>query len=303
VRGTASGARPATARGTGTGLPRGSRLIGLLRLLTQRHSGLLGLAVVAAFLLLAVLAGFITPYDPIAQAPTQQLQAPSLAHLLGTDEFGRDVLSRVLYGTQLSISLALASVLLGSILGVTLGLVAGYVGGLTETVIMRPLDGLLAFPSILTGIVIATILGPGLVTVTVAVAIINVPIFARLARASSLVEKHREYVLAARTIGADGVRIMVRHILPNCLVALITQAVLAMTFSVVLEASLSFLGLGAQRPSPSWGVMLDDSRSFLRNAPWIVLAPGTALIALLAGLTLLSDAITDALSPRHVERL
>lgn len=272
---------------------------GFLQRLARQRNGLAGLLVVGVFLLVGAVGPFVVPNDPLRQFAGHELQPPSLQFPLGTDSFGRDVLSRAMVGARLSLLIGLTGVLLGSVVGVSLGFIAAYTGGLTEAALMRPIDGLLAFPSILTGIFVATILGPGLAAVTVTVGIVNVPMFARLARAALLAEKNREYVLASRSIGAGATRIVVRHILPNTLVSLVTQAVLAMALSVVLEASLSFLGLGIARPEPSWGAMLDDSRSFLRNAPWIALAPGTCLVVLLVGLTWLSDAVSDALGPRH----
>lgn len=276
---------------------------GFFQRLARRRNGLAGLVVAGAFLLVGIVGPSFVPNDPLRQFAGEEIKPPSLQFLLGTDSFGRDVLSRVVVGARLSLLIGLAGVALGATIGISLGFLAAYAGGLTEVAIMRPIDGLLAFPSILTGIVVATILGPGLSAVTVTVGIVNVPVFARLARAALLAEKNREYVLASRSIGASGARIVVRHILPNTLVALITQAVLAMALSVVLEASLSFLGLGIARPEPSWGAMLDDSRSFLRNAPWMALAPGICLVVLLVGLTWLSDAISDALGPRYAHVL
>jgi peptide/nickel transport system permease protein len=274
-----------------------------VRRVVARPDGAVGLLIVGAYLLIALLAPVVVPYDPLHQFRGAEMRSLSLAHPLGTDELGRDILSRVLYGTRLSLTIALVSVALAAVIGVPVGLLAGYVEGVPDALMMRPLEGLLAFPSILTGIAMATILGTGSGTVAVAVAVINVPTFARIARAAMLAEKAKEYILAARSIGASPRRIIGRHVLPNTLTALITQAVLATAFSVLLEAALSFLGLGVQRPSPSWGVMLDDGRAILRDAPWAALAPGAALLGLLAGLTLLSDAVLDALSPRQSQRL
>jgi ABC-type dipeptide/oligopeptide/nickel transport system permease subunit len=230
--------------------------------------------------------------------PGQELQPPSARYVLGSDEFGRDILSRVLHGARISLLVGLVSVALGTALGGSLGLAAGFWGGFLETAATRLADGLLAFPAIILGIAVAAVLGPGALNAAIAVGIVNVPTFTRLTWSSVLVEKGKDYVQGAECLGASEGRVVTRHILPNVLPPLLVQVTVASAQAILLEASLSFLGLGAQPPEPSWGTMLSDARQFLREAPWYGLFPGLALSALLLGLNLTADAIRDALDPR-----
>ena len=261
--------------------------------------GVIGVSVVGVLMMVAVLAPVLAPYDPYVQYAGRELAPPLGQHALGTDELGRDTLSRLIYGTRISLLVGIVSVALGIGAGVTTGLTGGYWGGWVEGAMMRVWDALLAFPAILLGIAVATVLGPGLVNAAVAVGIINIPQFSRISRASVLTEKEKEYVLAARAAGLGDLRIVFRHVLPNTLAPLLIQATLAMAYAVLLEAGLSFLGLGAQPPEPSWGSMLDSSRSYLREAPWYGIFPGLALSLLLLGLNFLADAVRDALDPRQ----
>jgi peptide/nickel transport system permease protein len=261
--------------------------------------GATGVTVVALVTLVAVLAPVLAPYDPYSQYAGRELVRPLSQHVLGSDELGRDTLSRLIYGTRLSLLVGIVSVALGAGVGVTTGLVAGYWGGWLEAALMRVWDAVLAFPAILLGIAVATVLGPGLVNAALAVGIVNIPQFSRISRASALAEKEKDYVQAARASGLGDFRIVFRHVLPNTVAPLLIQATLAMACAVLLEAGLSFLGLGAQPPEPSWGSMLNSSRSYLREAPWYGIFPGLALSLLLLGLNFLADAVRDALDPRQ----
>jgi peptide/nickel transport system permease protein len=263
-------------------------------------SGTIGVAVLLFFCGVAVVAPYISPHDPVIQYAGDELRAPSAKYLLGTDEFGRDILSRIVYGARISLSVGLISVAIGFAFGATSGLVAGYIGGRVDAMINRLWDCLLAFPVILLGIAVVLVTGPGAVNAAIAVGISNIPIFARLARACALTEKERDYTHAARALGGRQTRIVFRHLLPNALSPLLVQSAVAMAFAVLLEASLSFLGLGAQPPEPSWGSMLSSSRQFLRVAWWYGVFPGMALTCLLIGLNYFSDAVRDAFDPRQI---
>jgi peptide/nickel transport system permease protein len=261
--------------------------------------GAFGLGTLVLMVLLAVLAPVISPYSPIAQHPGLELRPPSTQFWLGSDDLGRDLLSRVLFGARVSFMVGIMATALGASIGVSTGLLSGYLGGWVDSLIMRFYDALLAFPGIIIGIAVISILGPSTVNVAYALALGGMPFFARLMRSSVLSEREREYVYAARCIGARDGRIMFRHVLPNTIAPLLVQLSLAMGFAVLAEAGLSFLGLGTQPPDPSWGSMLNDSRAYLREAPWYGLWPGVALTVLLVGLNYLSDSLRDALDPRR----
>jgi peptide/nickel transport system permease protein len=270
------------------------------RRIMRNPSGKIGVYILVFFIVLAIVAPFVSPYDPVIQHSGDELLSPNTSYFLGTDEFGRDLLSRIIWGTRISLTVGLISVAIGFAFGATTGLVSGYLGGWVDAVINRLWDCLLSFPTILLGIAVVLVTGPGAVNAAIAVGISNIPVFARLARACALTEKERDYVLAARTLGSDNSRIVFRHILPNALSPLMVQSAVAMAFAVLLEASLSFLGLGAQPPEPSWGSMLSYSRQFLRVASWYGIFPGVALTMLLIGLNYFSDAVRDALDPRQI---
>jgi peptide/nickel transport system permease protein len=279
-------------------LPRSNGLlIVTLRHLARNPAGALGLAIVVGLVLVALAAPLIAPYDPLEQGAAE-LAPPSPAHLFGTDDLGRDLLSRIIYGSRISLLVGVVAVAVGSIVGVISGLAAGYLGGWLDAVIMRLWDVLLAFPAILIGIAVAAMLGPGVTNAAIALAVVSIPQFSRITRASVLAEKQRDYVQAAHAAGARGVSIAWRHILPNTVSPLLVQLSLAMGHAVLLEAGLSFIGLGAQPPEPSWGGMLNASRTYLRDAPYYAIFPGLALSLLLLGLTFLSDALRDALDPK-----
>jgi peptide/nickel transport system permease protein len=268
--------------------------------ISRNPMGAFGLAIVVLMGLVAILAPVVAPYSPIQQHPGLELKPPSGQFWLGSDDLGRDLFSRILYGARVSFVVGIVATALGAAVGVSTGMLSGYLGGWVDSVIMRFYDALLAFPGIIIGIAVISILGPSTLNVAYALAIGGMPFFARLMRSSVLSERERDYVYAARSIGAKDGRIMFRHVLPNTLAPLLVQLSLAMGFAVLAEAGLSFLGLGTQPPDPSWGTMLNDSRAYLREAPWYGLWPGVALTILLVALNYLSDALRDALDPRRV---
>ncbi len=261
--------------------------------------GLLGAGIVGILVFAALAAPLISPYDPIAQHPGMELRPPSGQFLLGTDHLGRDLLSRIIFGSRSSLLIGVVAVGLGAGVGIATGLAAGYLGGWIDAVLMRFYDALLSFPAILLGIGVVSVLGSGPLSVAYALAFATVPTFARLMRARVLTEREREYVVAARCIGARSGRIMWSHVLPNAVAPLIIQVSLSMGFAVLAESALTFLGLGTQPPLPSWGGMLNESRAYLRSAPWFGSFSGLALGLLLFGLNSLSDALRDALDPRR----
>ena len=270
----------------------------LLQIL-RNPMGLFGVVVVSLLVLGAAAAPLISPFDPIEQHPGSELLPPGGRFLLGTDNLGRDLFSRIIFGSRSSLLVGIVAVGLGAGVGIATGLAAGYLGGWVDAVIMRFYDALLSFPAILLGIGVVSVLGSGPLSVGIALAIATVPTFARLMRARVLSEREREYVLAARCIGARDGRIMRRHVLPNAMAPLLIQISLSMGIAVLAESALTFLGLGTQPPMPSWGGMLNDSRAYLRTAPGFGIFPGLALALLLLGLNFLSDALRDALDPRR----
>jgi peptide/nickel transport system permease protein len=270
----------------------------LLARMVRSTMGLFGLGVLVSLVLIAAFAPALAPFDPAAQHEGSELQPPGSNFLFGSDEFGRDILSRVVFGSRISLVVGLVAVSLGATAGVPLRMVAGFYGGWPDVVIMRCSDALLALPGILLAIAILAVLGSGTMQTALALAIVSMPEFARLMRSSVLVEREREYVLAGVSIGSDNARLIIRHVLPNALSPIIVQLSLAMSFAVLAEAALSFLGMGTRPPTPSWGGMLQESRQYLRQAPWFGVFPGLALAILLLGLNYLSDAMRDALDPR-----
>jgi peptide/nickel transport system permease protein len=267
------------------------------RFLRTRLAGI-GVLIVGALVLSALLAPLVSPYDPTRQRLLEALQGPSATHLLGTDENGRDVLSRILYGAQVSLAAGILSVSIALALGVVSGLVSGYFSGWVDNLIMRAMDALLSFPTLVLALAITAALGPGLRNAMLAIGIVYTPLFARLTRGQVLSVREREFVEAARTVGAGHGRIMLRHILPNVTAPLIVQASLSVAFAILAEATLSFLGLGVQPPQPSWGSMVSAGKDYLAQAPWLAFAPGGAILLAVMGFNFLGDAIRDALDPR-----
>ena len=268
----------------------------------QNRLSVVGLALIAGFLLLAFAAPLLAPADPMAQALYNRLSPPTLEHPFGTDDFGRDILSRVIYGARISLRVGIVAVLIALVLGTGIGLVAGYWGGWIDQVLMRVMDLLLAFPSILLAIGIVAVLGPGLENAMLAVGIVAVPQYARLVRASVLTVRETDYVLAARAMGASDARILALAILPNCLAPLIVQATLGLATAILDAAGLSFLGLGAQPPTPEWGAMLSQGRELIVRAPWVLTFPGGAIFFTVLAFNLVGDGLRDALDPKAIRR-
>ena len=270
-----------------------------LRRLLRRPAAAIALAVIVAFVGIAIFAPWISPYDPIATDFAAVRKAPSAAHWLGTDEIGRDVLSRVIFGSRASLLAGVVSVLISLAIGVPLGLLAGYAGGITDMLISRMTDALLACPFLILAIALAAFLGPSLENAMIAIGISATPAFIRLARGTTLAVKAEEYILAARAIGNPPWRVALRHVLPNIVPPLLVQATLAIAAAVIAEASLSFLGLGQQPPEPSWGSMLNTAKNYIDNAPWMALWPGLSIFLLVLSFNLVGDGLRDALDPRH----
>lgn len=268
-----------------------------MRVLSSRLL-IVGLAICLPLLVVAALATTLAPEGPLVMHMSDRLQPPNAAHLMGTDGFGRDIASRVIYGARVSLQVGSVSVILGLVAGVAIGAASGYVGGTFDSVLMRFMDAVLAFPAILLALVMVAILGPGLVTVMTAVAVLRVPIFARAVRSSVLAERQRDYVEAARAIGQHEVAILGLHILPNVASPIIVLATSYFASGIVVEASLSFLGLGVVPPDVSWGTMLSESRQYLEDYSWAVLFPGLALSLAVLGFNLLGDGLRDLLDPR-----
>ena len=270
-----------------------------MRRLTGRRSALVGLAVVAFFLALAVAAPLVAPYDPLATDWRAVRKPPSAQHLFGTDELGRDLLSRVAWGARASILAGLVSVSIALAVGVPLGLLSGYFGGLADGVLMRVIDAMLAIPFLVLAIALAAFLGPNLTNAMIAIGVSQTPVFTRLTRGQVLAVRHEDFIDAARAVGNPHRRILLRHILPNVLAPILVQATLAVAGAIIAEASLSFLGLGQQPPAPSWGSMLNTATRFLSQAPWMALWPGLAIFSLVLSFNLLGDGLRDALDPRQ----
>ena len=270
-----------------------------LRRLLHEPSAIIGGAIILFFVVLAVFASYLAPYDPNAPDWMAVRAAPSAAHWFGTDDLGRDVLSRVIFGTQASLAAGMISVTVAVFVGLPLGLVAGYFGGLADMVISRLADALLACPFLILAIALAAFLGPSLENAMIAIGISAVPVFVRVARAETLVVRTEDYIAAARSQGLGHFAILAGQVLPNVLAPTIVQATLTMAIAVLAEASLAFLGLGQLPPAPSWGAMLDVARQFLGEAPWMAFWPGLAIIALVIGFNLIGDGLNSALNPRH----
>ena len=264
----------------------------------KQRLGLIGGGVLCMLLLMALLAPVLAPYDPLAQDLYQRLQPPSTDHWFGTDDFGRDILSRIVYGSRISLRIGLIAISLALTGGTLFGLVAGYRGGMVDMLIMRSMDLMLAFPSILLAIAIVAVIGPGIENAILAVSIVLVPQFARLVRSSVLTVREATYVEAARALGATESRLLFYSILPNCTAPLIVQTTLGMGTAILDAAGLSFLGLGAQPPVPEWGAMLSGGRELLLRAPWVMTFPGLAIFAVVLGLDLFGDGLRDALDPK-----
>jgi peptide/nickel transport system permease protein len=276
----------------------GGELAELWRRLRRNRAAITGGAIVTAFIVVAILAPILVPFNPIQGDLKDRLQPPNATHWLGTDELGRDIFSRVLFGARISLQIQIVAVLLALVIGVTLGSVGGYLGGHVDNLIMRAMDVLLAFPSIFLALAIIAALGTGLFNLMLAAGIASVPQFARIVRASILSLKEREFVEAALALGSSSNRIMFRHLLPNCLAPIIVQSTLRMATVLLTASGLSFLGLGVQPPTPEWGAMLSNARSYLIVAPHVATIPGVAIMVVVVGFNLFGDGLRDTLDPR-----
>lgn len=269
-----------------------------LRRFFRNGLAVFGLVVTALFVLCAAFAPLIAPASPNAVVYTSLTQPPGPEHPFGTDELGRDVLSRVVYGARVSLAIGAISVLIASVVGTLLGVVSGFLGGWVDEVLMRLIDAMLALPFLVLAIVIAAVLGASLENTMLAIGIISIPGFARLARGEVLAVKERDYVQAAEALGAKRNRVLFRHILPNIGGPLIVQATIATAQAILTESSLSFLGLGIQPPTPAWGAMLDTAKGYLNIAPWMAIFPGSAIFLVVLGLSLLGDGLREAFNPK-----
>jgi peptide/nickel transport system permease protein len=270
-----------------------------LRRLLRRRAAMLGLAVILFFVAIAVLAPWIAPYDPLQTSWSAVRKPPSGHYWFGTDEIGRDVLSRVIWGARASLLAGVVSVTISLLCGVPIGMLAGYAGRWIDMIVSRVTDAMLACPFLILAIALAAFLGPSLTNAMIAIGISATPIFIRLTRGQVLAAKVEDYVQAARAIGNSPPRIALRHILPNIFPPLIVQATLAIAAAVIAEASLSFLGLGQQPPAPSWGSMLNVAKNYIDNAPWMAVWPGLSIFLLVLSFNLVGDGLRDALDPRH----
>ncbi len=286
---------PAIARTAA--MPRSPTQLAVRRFL-HRPVAVAGLAVIVLFVSVAVFAPLITPYDPVATSWSAIRKAPSLAHWMGTDENGRDVLARVVFGARASLLAGVVSVLIAAGIGVPAGLLAGFAEGWIDVVLSRVVDAMLACPFLILAIALAAFLGPDLTNAMIAIGVSTAPRFMRVARAATLDASSNEYVEAARAIGNPGWRVAVRHVLPNIVPPIMVQGTLAIAAAIIAEASLSFLGLGQQPPAPSWGSMLNSAQRFLTQAPWLAVFPGLAIFLVVLSFNLVGDGLRDALDPR-----
>jgi peptide/nickel transport system permease protein len=274
-----------------------------LHRLQRSTTALFGLGMLLLLVLVAVFADVLAPYSPILNDPTATFQPPSRQHVLGTDQFGRDMLSRIIHGSRVSLAVGLSSVLLAVFIGVPLGLLAGFYGGTLDSIIMRAMDVILSFPVFLLAIVIMIMFTPtagliGAMKVIMAIGIVRIPIYARLVRGTVLSVKEKEYIEACRAVGQRDPRILLWHILPNCMTPIIVTGTLSIATAIIVEASLSFLGLGTQPPTPSWGWDLKANVPWIQMQPWLALGPGLAIFVTVLGFNLFGDGLRDALDPR-----
>jgi len=279
-------------------LPKQSKLKDFLSILMGNKAAMVGAIIILFYIFIGLFAPLLAPYDPYKIILEDKLLPPSSEHWMGTDDKGRDILSRILFGSRLSMGVGFAAVAFGAFFGIIFGLVAGYYGKWVDSFIMRLMDVLLAFPGILLALAIISALGPGLINVTIAVGAFSVPLFARIVRGSTLEVKRLEYIDAIRSLGANDFIIIFRHILPNILSPIIVQGTLRLATAILSAAGLSFLGLGAQPPSPEWGTMLSNGRDFLFSAPYIAIFPGLAISILVLGFNIFGDGLRDAFDPR-----
>jgi len=272
------------------------------RELRRNKTALFGLGVVFALVLVALFASTLAPADPSAINIKDRFTTPSAKYLLGADNFGRDIASRIIFGAQISLQVGITSVIFALILGVSIGAISAYIGGQVDNVAMRIMDAMLAFPTIMLALLLRSVLGPSMTSVMLALGIIRIPIFARTVRSVVLSEREREYVEAARAIGQTNLKILFTHILPNTLGPLIVLVTVLFANAILIEASMSFLGIGSPPPATSWGVMLSDGRRFMQDYPHVVLFPGLAISLAVLAVNLLGDGLRDALDPRLIDQ-
>jgi peptide/nickel transport system permease protein len=293
-----SSSTPASAVADGPGLAEAARRAGGPAFVRRHALSLSGLVLVALLVSVALAAPVLAPHDPLAMNPRARFARPGPAHLLGTDQFGRDILSRVIHGARVSLSVGVGAVAVALTIGLVLGSLAAMRGGALDSVVMRAMDVLFAFPAILLALALIAVLGSSARNVLLAVALVYIPIFARTVRAAVLTIKYREFVDAIRALGRPELPTYLRHILPNALAPIAVQATLSISTAILAEAALSFLGVGTQPPTPSWGGMLSESRAFMEVAPWTAVFPGLAIMLAVLSFNLLGDGIRDYMDPR-----
>jgi peptide/nickel transport system permease protein len=264
----------------------------------KNGAAMVGLVVMVALIFTAIFANLIAPEDPVAQDLTRTFQPLSSQNLMGTDNFGRDVFSRVVFGTRTSLQIGFTAVGVGLVVGLILGSLSGFFGGRTDNIIMRFIDVMISIPGILLALAIVSALGPGMINVMIAVGIGSIPGYTRITRAAVLTIREREFIEAARAIGAGDLRIILRHVLPNCLAPIIVQATLGLSGAILSAAGLSFIGLGIQPPTPEWGFMLSDGRRFIRDHWHLVMFPGLAIVTVVLAINMVGDGLRDALDPK-----
>ena len=263
----------------------------------RNRMALLGLAIVIGLIVVALFAPFIAPYDPVHVSLREQFSPPSLKHPFGTDVYGRDLLSRVIYGARISLVIGFVPAVIAMLIGSTLGVVAGYYRGFTDTFIMRLADVVFAFPSIILAMVVTYILGASLFTLFIALSVVSWASAARVVRAQGLTLRERDFVIAGRAVGAGNARIMFRHIIPNCLAPILVLFTMSIPAAIMAEAGLSFLGVGAQPPTPSWGLMVNEAQAYIFSAPWASIIPGLAILITVLGFNFVGDGLRDAIDP------
>lgn len=268
------------------------------RFIMTQKIGFISLLIILLVLIVAIIAPFIAPYDPISQDRSAFLAAPNSLHLMGTDDLGRDVLSRLIHGARISMLVGIVTVVISIIIGTAIGMISGYFGGYVDMIIQRIMDAIMSIPALILALFIAALLGPAIQNVIIALVIIEIPRFARIVRGEMLKIRESNYVEASRSVGASSFRIILRHGLPNMMAPIIVMASLAFGQTIIAEASLSFLGIGTPPPNPSWGLMLSDASRYMESAPWLVLFPGLALSILVLAFNLFGDALRDFLDPK-----
>ncbi|MDD4836073.1 MAG: ABC transporter permease [Dethiosulfovibrio sp.] len=278
-----------------------SHLSIIWRRLSRSKTAIIGLFIVGLYVLTAIFGPYLAPHDPIAQDLSKTFLAPSAQHLMGCDEFGRDIFSRIIHGARVSLIIQFNSVVIALVIGIALGAMGGYFGGLVDEIIMRLMDVMLAFPGMLLALAIVAMLGPNLTNLIVAIGIYSVPQFARVTRGAVISVKKNEYVTAAKAIGESDFSIITRYVLPNALSPIIVQTTLRMATVLLTAAGLGFLGLGVQPPTPEWGTMLSGARMYLRTAPFVAFFPGLAIMLVVLGFNFFGDGLQDALNPRLKE--